>query len=598
MSQRIEDYALIGDTRTAALVGKNGSIDWLCVPRFDSPACFASLLGTADNGRWLLAPSCAVKRVHRHYRNATLVLDTEFETEFGSVVITDFMPHPHLDGQVDIIRMVQGRTGTVPMTLEMIIRFGYGAIVPWVRRREYGLRAVAGPNNVRLQSPVDLENKDFKTVANFEIAAGQMLPFRFTWLPSHEYGPRVGDVEEDLENCQAWWHDWASQCTAQGEWRDDVIRSLIILKALTYSPSGGIVAAPTTSLPEQIGGGRNWDYRYCWIRDATFTLDALASSGFVQEARAWRGWLLRAVAGTPGQLQIMYSVTGERQLNENEVPWLEGYEGSRPVRTGNGAHQQLQLDVFGEIMDAFHEERSHGLMPLSDAWRLQQVLMEALESEWQKKDSGIWEMRGEPRHFTHSKVMAWVAADRAVKAVEQFGRDGPVERWRKLRKAIHDDVLKNGFDTKRNTFVQYYGGKALDAALLMIPLVGFLPCDDPRVIGTIDAIRGELCRDGLVMRYSADVKVDGQKGGEGAFLACSFWLVDALSLLNRRDEARELFQNLLALQNDVGLLSEEYDVTAGRQVGNFPQAFSHVALINTAQNLSQTRGPARRRSGD
>lgn len=598
MSLRIEDYALIGDTRTAALVGNNGSIDWLCVPRFDSPACFAALLGKPENGRWLLAPACPVKRVHRRYRDQTLVLDTEFETETGSVLVTDFMPHPHLAGQVDIIRLVQGRSGCVPMHLEMILRFGYGTIVPWVRRREYGLRAVAGPDAVRFQSPVNLFNRDFTTVADFEIEAGQMLPFRFTWLPSHDYGPRVGDVEDDLENCQAWWHDWASRCTVEGPWREQVVRSLIVLKALTYSPSGGIVAAPTTSLPEQIGGSRNWDYRFCWIRDATLTLDALAGSGFIQEARAWRQWLLRAVAGMPSQLQIMYGVDGERRLPESEIDWLQGYEGSRPVRIGNEAHHQLQLDVYGEIMDTFHEERIHGLAPLDDTWRLQRLLVRGVEEDWQKPDSGIWEMRGPPRHFTYSKVMAWVAVDRAIKAVEMYRRDGPVERWRELRQRIHDDVIRNGYDARRNTFVQAYGWDTLDASLLMIPLVGFLPRDDPRIIGTVEAVQKELCRDGLVMRYLTDRSADGLEGDEGAFLACSFWLVDALCLLDRRQEASELFQHLLSLCNDVGLLAEEYDVAARRQVGNYPQAFSHVALVNAANNLTNVHGPARRRSGE
>lgn len=598
MSLRIEDYALIGDTRTAALVGNDGSIDWLCVPRFDSPACFAALLGKPENGRWLLAPAGGKTKVHRRYRDSTLVLDTEFETKDGSVLVTDFMPHPHLDGQVDIIRMVQGRSGRVPMHMELTLRFGYGKIVPWVRRREYGLRAVAGPNAVRFQTPVDLVNEDFSTFADFTIEAGEIVPFRFTWLPSHVYGPRIGDVETDLQSCVAWWHDWAAQCTVHGEWREHVVRSLLTLKALTYSPSGGIIAAATTSLPEQLGGARNWDYRFCWIRDATFTLDALSSSGFVQEARAWRQWLLRAVAGQPSQLQIMYSVAGERQLDEREIDWLRGYENSRPVRVGNEAHEQLQLDIFGEIMDAFHEERSEGLMPVDDSWRLQCTLLRALAELWREKDSGIWEMRGQPRHFTHSKVMAWVAFDRAIKAVENYGCEGPCDDWRKIRQEIHDDVVQHGFDEKRNTFVQYYGGKALDAALLMIPLVGFLPADDPRVIGTVDAIRRELCRGGLVMRYSEDAKVDGLEGGEGAFIACSFWLVDVLCLLGRRDEGRELFERLLSLRNDVGLLAEEYDLEACRQVGNFPQAFSHVALVNTANNLMSARGPAHRRAGD
>jgi GH15 family glucan-1,4-alpha-glucosidase len=595
MVLRIEDYALIGNTRTAALVGKDGSIDWLCVPRFDSPACFAALVGEESNGRWLVAPEHEVKRVRRRYRDASLILETEFETEAGVAAVVNFMPRPRHDQQTDAVRIVEGRQGVVPMRTELILRFDYGSIVPWVRRREYGLRAVAGPA-VRFQSPVELNNRELRSVARFEIEAGQAMPFRFTWFPSHRDGPAVGEADQDLDECEAWWHDWAVQCTYEGEWRDEVVRSLIVLKALTYAPTGGIVAAVTTSLPEALGGSRNWDYRYCWIRDATLTLDALACSGFLAEARAWRDWLLRAVAGTPSQTQIMYSVTGERRVSEFELPWLKGYEGSHPVRVGSAAHRQLQLDLYGEMMDSFHLDRVHRLKPSEEGWRVQQVLLEALESEWQRPDNGLWEMRGPPRHFTHSKVMSWVAADRAVKAIECHGRQGPVERWRALRDRIHDDVCRNGFDPERTTFVQYYGGKALDAAALMIPLVGFLPADDLRVIGTVEAITRELVVDGLVKRYSPKPEVDGQTGGEGTFLACSFWLADVLCLMGRREEARELFERLLAIRNDVGLLAEEYDPQACRQLGNFPQAFSHIGLITTAHNLANLRGPAERRA--
>jgi GH15 family glucan-1,4-alpha-glucosidase len=471
-------------------------------------------------------------------------------------------------------------------------------VVPWVRRREYGLSAVAGPDAVRFQSPLPLDNRDFCTVSSATVSAGQVLPFRLTWFPSHQIGPVVADAEQDLADCEAWWHDWAAQCTYRGRWRDAVIRSLITLKALTYGPTGGIVAAVTTSLPEQLGGCRNWDYRYCWIRDAALTLDALASSGFLTEARAWRDWLLRAVAGRPSQLQIMYSVTGERRLPESILRWLDGYEGSRPVQVGNDAHGQLQLDIYGEMMDAFHQDRVHGLPPSGDAWQLQRVMMTSLEKQWRCEDHGLWEMRGPPRHFTHSKVMAWVAVDRAVKATEMFDLEGTVDEWRHLRQQIHDDVCQHGFHSRRNAFVQYYGSDAVDASLLMIPLVGFLPADDPRVVGTVEAIQRDLHADGLIRRYESETGVDGLEGREGAFLACTFWFADALHLMGRRDEAEELFEKLLSLRNDVGLLAEEYDPREKRQLGNFPQAFSHVALINSANNILNEHGPARRRSAD
>lgn len=598
MTRRIEDYALIGDTRTAALVGMNGSIDWLCVPRFDSPACFAALLGDEKNGHWQMAPDDTTATVRRHYRDATLVLETQFETKTGLVTVVDFMPRPRHEGQVDVVRLIRGVRGTVVMRTELVLRFDYGSVVPWVRRRGYGLHAVAGPDAVRFESPVAMKSEDFRSTAQITVREGETYPFRLTSYPSHRDGPVVSEWEDDLESCEAWWHDWVRHCTYDGPYRDAVLRSLIVLKALTYGPTGGIVAAVTTSLPEQLGGKRNWDYRYCWIRDATLTLDALATSGFLAEARAWRDWLLRAVAGKPSQLQIMYSVTGERRLQEIELPWLEGFEASRPVRIGNAAHGQPQLDIFGELMDSFHVDRVHGMRPQDNAWELQRVLLDALETAWQEPDNGIWEVRGPPRQFTHSKVMAWVAFDRAVKAIERFDRDGPLDRWREVRDTIHDDVCANGYDEARNTFVQHYGGHAVDAALLMIPLVGFLAADDPRMVGTVETIRRELTLDGLLRRYAPEEGVDGLEGEEGVFLACSFWLADVLCLMGREDEARDLFHRLLALRNDVGLLAEEYDPRHRRQLGNFPQAFSHIGLIATAHNLGSAHGPAHRRAGD
>lgn len=597
MSRPIEDYAVIGDTRTAALVGKDGSIDWLCVPRFDSPACFAALLGDRDNGHWQIAPVDAAATVRRRYRDATLILETEFTTATGVVTVVDFMPRPDRDGQVDVVRLVEGRRGAVDMCTEFVLRFDYGSLVPWVQSRTYGLRAVAGPDAVRFEAPIELQSEDYRTQGRFTVAEGETYPFRLTWFPSHRAGPVVGDWSDDLSACAAWWHDWAMRCTYEGPYRDAVLRSLIVLKALTYGPTGGIVAAATTSLPERLGGDRNWDYRYCWIRDSTLTLDALASSGFLAEARAWRDWLLRAAAGEPSQLQIMYSVTGERRLQETELPWLAGYEGSRPVRIGNGAHAQVQLDVYGEMMDSFHVDRVHGLPALDEAWQLQRVLLESLDAAWKRPDEGIWEVRGPPRHFTHSKVMAWVAFDRAVKAVEAFGLDGPVEHWRQVRAAIHDDVCTNGYDAKVNSFVQHYGATQVDAALLMIPLVGFLPADDPRMVGTVERIMQELTVDGMLRRYAPAESVDGLAGDEGVFLACSFWLADVLCLMGRLDEARALFHRLLSLRNDVGLLAEEYEWRSRRQLGNFPQAFSHIGLIATAHNLGPARGPAHRRAG-
>jgi GH15 family glucan-1,4-alpha-glucosidase len=598
MSSRIEDYALIGNTCTAALVGRDGSIDWLCMPRFDAGACFAALLGTWENGRWLIAPAVKAKTVRRKYRGDTLVVETEFELAGGErAAIIDFMPICERDGRIDVIRIVEGRSGVVPMQMEAVFRFDYGRIVPWVRSRKYGLYAVAGPDALQLRTPVAMHGENLKTVAEFEVRDGERIPFTLTWYPSHLEEPGARDPLELLDDTEKYWREWSSRCHDGGEWHPQVIRSLITLKALTYSPTGGIAAAPTTSLPEWIGGVRNWDYRYCWLRDATFTLYALLSSGYSEEAAAWREWLLRAVAGEPGQIQIMYGIAGERRLTEFEASWLPGYENSSPVRIGNAAHDQFQLDVYGEILDVFHTAQRHHMSRSDDAWLVAGLLMDFVEKHWRDPDEGIWEVRGPRRHFTHSKVMAWVAADRAVKAVERHGREGPVDRWRVLRDTIHADVCVNGFNAERNAFVQYYGGGRLDASLLMIPLVGFLPAHDPRVVGTVEAIQRDLMDEGLVRRYATDDPgVDGLPPGEGAFLPCTFWLVDNLAMMGRYDEARAIFERLLGLCNDVGLFSEEYDPRAKRQLGNFPQAFTHVFLINTAHNLSRTEGPAKVRA--
>ena len=594
LASRIEDYALIGDCQTAALVGRDGSIDWLCVPRFDSPACFAALLGTPDHGRWLLAPAPDLRRRgRRRYRPDTLVLETEFETEAGVVAIVDCMP-PR-SRVPDLIRVVEGRRGRVPMRMDLVLRPAYGARVPWVRRADDGLLAAAGPDAWRLRAPVDVRGENLRTVSDFTVAEGQTLAFELTWHPSHEPAPSAGDPLEAVRATEAWWREWTARCAYRGEWRDAVVRSLITLKALTYAPTGGLVAAATTSLPEQLGGVRNWDYRYCWLRDATFTLYALVVAGYLDEACAWREWLLRAVAGSPDQAHIMYGVAGEQWLPELEISWLPGYEGARPVRVGNAASTQFQLDVYGEVVDALHLARRANVPPSEPAWRLERALVQFVESAWERPDEGIWEVRGPRRHFTHSKVMAWVAVDRAVKGVERFGLEGPVDRWRELRARIHADVCQYGFDPALGAFVQYYGSQDLDASLLMIPLVGFLKAKDPRMLGTVAAIQQKLMVDGFVLRYPTAPHVDGLPPGEGAFLACTFWLADNLALQGRRDEAREIFERLLALRNDVGLLSEQYDPTAGRLVGNFPQAFSHVGLINTARNLSRRGGPAEHR---
>jgi GH15 family glucan-1,4-alpha-glucosidase len=590
MPLRIEDYALIGDCQTAALVGLDGSIDWLCVPRFDSGACFAALLGTPAHGRWLLAPEGEVRRVRRRYRDDTLVLETEHETDTGAVTVVDCMP---IRRRVpDVVRLVVGTRGQVRMRMQLVIRFDYGTVVPWVRHAEEGIRALAGPDTLLLRTDVDVQGRDLTTVAEFRVAEGQRLPFVLTWHPTFEPPPAPIDAETAIAETTRWWAEWSARCTYEGPWREAVVRSLITLKALTYMPTGAIVAAATTSLPGQPGGVRNWDYRYCWLRDATFTLYALMMGGYTDEARAWREWLVRAVAGDPAQIQIMYGIVGERRLTELELPWLPGYEGATPVRIGNAAHTQLQLDVFGEVMDALHVARRSGLEPDENAWRVERQLLHHLASIWREPDEGIWEMRGPRRHFTHSKVMAWIAMDRAVKAVERYGLSGPVEEWRRLRAAIHDEVCTRGFDRDRNTFVQYYGSQDLDASLLMLPLVGFLPPTDPRVRGTVEAIQRHLTTDGFVARYPTRPEVDGLPPGEVAFLPCSFWLADNLTLLGRHDEARQLFERLLGLRNDVGLLSEGYDPGTKRLMGNFPQAFSHVALINTACNLGRGPGPA------
>ena len=586
---RIEDYGLIGDLQTAALVGLNGSIDWLCFPRFDSGSCFSALLGDEWDGRWLLAPDCPVLSVERRYRERTLVHELDFHCETGSVRVIDFMP-PR-GQEPDVVRIVEGIEGSVPMRMEFVVRFEYGSIVPWVRRVEEQTRvAIAGPDAVSLRTRVPMRGENLRTVAEFTVAAGEREPFVLTWYPSHLELPRAIDAEHALEQTCLFWREWLDNSSYAGRWEEAVTRSLMVLKALTYEPTGGIVAAPTTSLPEQIGGVRNWDYRYCWLRDATFALDALLESGFEDEARAWRTWLLRAVAGDPDDLQIMYGPAGERRLPERDLPWLAGYEGSKPVRVGNGASDQFQLDVYGEVMDVLHQARRHEIEPDEESWALERVLLANLERRWQEPDEGIWEVRGPRRHFTHSKVMAWVAMDRAVKAVEDFGRQGDVERWRRVRDEIHAEVLERGYDDELGSFVQSYDSKRLDASLLTIPLFGFLPPDDPRVRGTLEAVRRELLVDGFVQRYRHDEEVedvDGLPPGEGAFFLCSFWFVDNLVLLGELDEAKEMFERLLALRNDLGLLSEEYDPAAKRLVGNFPQAFSHIGLVNTALLLEK-----------
>ncbi len=585
----LEDYALIGDTHTAALVGRNGSIDWLCVPRFDSPACFAALLGDERHGRWLIAPAGDVTASERRYRHETLVLETDFSTNDGGVRVIDCMPLR--DRRPTVIRVVEGLRGSVRLRMELIIRFDYGCVVPCVRNIDGTLRAVAGPDALCLQTSVKTRGRDNTTVGEFTVHEGERVFFVLQWYRSHEPLPPQVDAARAVDETTSWWKEWSSRCTHKGPWHDLVVRSLITLKALTYGPSGGIVAAPTTSLPERIGGKRNWDYRHCWIRDATFALYALLISGYKKEAVAWRDWLLRTVAGDPAKLQIMYGVYGERRLTEQELPWLPGYEGSAPVRTGNDAWQQFQLDVFGEIMDTLHVARHVGVESTEPAWALQRHFLDYLEGEWQQPDKGIWETRGPRQHFVQSKVMAWVAVDRAVRDSERYGLPGDVERWRRLRRDIHEEVCAKGYDASRRTFVRSYGSDGVDASLLMMPMVGFLPPSDERIRGTVAAVEHDLMREGLLLRYPPGTE-DGLPPGEGAFLACSFWLADTYVLLGRLDEARRLFERLTGLCNDVGLLSEEYDTEAERLIGNFPQALSHLALVNTAYNLSHQDSPA------
>lgn len=600
MNHRIEDYGFIGNMLSCALVARDGSIDWLCLPRFDSDACFAGLLGTEENGRWMVAPTGRILRVSRAYRPGTPILETLFETATGAVRVIDFMPLAEDEEHVDVLRIVRGERGRVEMALDLVLRFDYGRSAPWVRRTDYGLRAVAGPHAVELRAPVELAGIDMRTCGTFTVGAGAEVPFALTWHPSYRPPTHRWDPAKRLAETESWWHGWSNACVFPHDdrhpWREAVVRSMITIKLLSYQPTGAIVAAGTTSLPEDVGGERNWDYRHCWIRDATLTLLALLTSGYREEATAWRRWLLRSSAGHPEQLQIMYGLAGERRLTEIELPWLDGYEGSKPVRIGNAAHEQLQIDVYGELMDALHVGRKSMLEPSQTSWNFQKVLLADLETKWREPDEGIWEMRGGRRHFTHSRLMAWVAFDRGIRAVEEFGLSGPVKRWREVRQSISDDILQNGWSDERNSFVQFYGGDALDASLLLIPSVGFLPADDVRVVATIEAVQRELVEDGLVLRYLPEESPDGLRGGEGTFLVCSFWLVDALSMMGRLDEAEDLFERLLSLRNDLGLLAEQYDPRAGRQLGNFPQAFSHVGLVNTANNLVSARGPAEQRA--
>ncbi len=596
-SKPIEDYALIGNMISAALVARDGSIDWLCLPRFDSPACFAALLGDREDGRWIIAPR-AIRNTRRAYHSGTAVLETRFTTDDGEAVLVDFMPLTDDDHKVDVVRIVRGIRGTVDFRMELILRFGYGTAVPWVRRRDYGLSAIAGPDAVELHTQVPLVGRDLTTSAEFAVRAGETVPFTLSYHLSHKTPHFVPDRQESLNQTVAAWREWSKRCLFEcrhERWNEAVIRSLITLKLLTYAPTGGIVAAPTTSLPEWLGGSRNWDYRYCWLRDSALTIYALLNAGYREEAESWRRWLLRAAAGHPEQIRIMYSVSGERWLPEVELPWLAGYENSKPVRIGNLAACQRQLDVYGELMDMFHAARQADLAALEESWTLQKTLLRDLESCWKEHDHGIWETRGPARAFTHSRLMSWVAFDRGVKGCERFGLDGPVDRWREVRDEIHNDVCANAFDAKRNTFVQYYGATDVDSALLLIPQTGFLPAQDSRMVGTVAAIERELTRgDGLVMRYSKDA-ADPQP--EGAFLLCSFWLADAYVMLGRIDDATRVFERMLELRNDVGLLSEEYDADKNRLIGNFPQGFSHIGLINTAFNLVKARGPAQQRSG-
>lgn len=589
MAQLIEDYALIGNNATVALVSRTGSIDWLGFPRFDSAACLAALLGTRRNGHWTIAPAGEGISVQRRYLPGTLVLETEWNTSEGSVVVIDFMDRR---GECqDVIRLVRGIRGTVNMQMEMILRFDYGQVVPWVSRNADGsITAIAGPNRVVLTTPAQVYGEDLTTRARFVVREGEEVPFVLTWSHSHNLPSSVPDAASAMQAVGQAWEKWSAQYQGQGPYREAVLRSLITLKALTHHATGGMVAAATTSLPEEINGIRNWDYRYCWLRDATFTLYALLESGFTDEASNWREWLVRAIAGDPDEMQIMYGVSGERRLTEFEIPALQGYQGSKPVRIGNAASEQVQLDVYGEVLDALYQARRKGLPGSDAAWSVQKALVNHLEQIWELPDDGIWEIRGERRHFVHSKVMAWVAFDRAIRTVEEFDEEGPVERWRKVRSDIFDEVCLLGFSRELNSFVQYFGSRELDASLLMLPLVGFLPASDARITGTIAAVEKHLIHEGFVARYNPKSNVDGLPGGEGVFLACSFWLVDNYMLQGRDVEAKELFERLLAIRNDVGLLAEEYDPREKRHLGNFPQAFSHLSLVNTAHNLAVIHG--------
>jgi GH15 family glucan-1,4-alpha-glucosidase len=586
---RIEDYALIGDLQTAALVSREGSVDWCCFPRFDSGACFAAMLGGPDHGRWLIAPSSPIRSCTRRYRLDTLILESVYETDEGSVRTIDFMPpRGHAP---DIVRIVEGLSGRVPMRAELVIRFDYGHIVPWVRRVAEALVAIAGPDALCLWSPVETRGEGMTTVSEFAIDPGERQGFLLTWYPSHEPLPEWTDPEQALSDTESYWLDWTGHFPRTGDYHETINESLIVLKSMTYAPTGGIVAAPTTSIPEHLGGTRNWDYRFCWLRDATLTILTMLRAGSYDEAVMWRQWLLRAVAGDPADIQIMYGLGGERRLDERELDWLPGYESSTPVRVGNAASRQLQLDAYGEILDALYQTRLHGAPREDNVWSLTLKLLEWLDDGWRSEDSGIWEVRGPARHFTHSKVMAWVAFDRAIKAVEQFGREGPVDRWRALRQEIHHDVLTKAWSERKQAFTQSYGSEDLDASLLLLPHLGFIEATDDRFRSTVDAIRRELTVDGLLLRYSAqeDGAVDGLPEGEGVFLPCSFWLADVLAMQGDLDGARELFERLLDLRNDVGLLSEEYDPRARRMLGNFPQAFTHLAIINTAYVLNEGR---------
>ena len=588
---KIEDYAFLSDTQTAALVGRDDSIDWLCFPRFDSGACFAALLGDRKNGRWIFIPTEEITATRWRYSDGTLILETEIETKSGAIRLIDFMP-PRGENP-DIVRIIEGVRGEVALKMELIVRFDYGRVVPWVRKCDGALEAIAGPDALVFRAPIETRGEDLTTVAEFTVGEGDRMPFVLTWFASHKKPPRAIDHDHALRDTTAYWKKWSGKCAEQtGDWHEPIVRSLITLKGLTYAPTGGIVAAATTSLPEEIGGVRNWDYRYCWLRDATFTLYALMASGFLDESRSWRQWLLRAIAGSASQMQIMYGVQGERRLSEEEIPWLAGYENSKPVRIGNAASNQFQLDVYGEVLAAMYIAHLNGIETNETEWNLQTELVKFLETKWRDPDEGIWEVRGGPQQFTHSKMMAWLAFDRAVKMSEECScaAEEHLDRWREIRDEIHRQVCERGYNAKKKAFTQFYGSNELDASLLTMPLTGFLPIDDERVMNTIEAIQRELMWEGFVLRYRAEVNdVDGLSGGEGVFLPCSFWLADCLHLMGRKKEARELFERLLELRNDVGLFSEEYDPRAKRQLGNFPQAFTHVAMINTAQLLNGRR---------